>query len=44
VVIVVMITQHYNLASRNSMLLRQSQNIGNGVTFLYISPQPPDRS
>ena len=41
-VIVAMTTQRYNLASRNClMLLRRSQNIGNGVTFFYISPQPP---
>jgi len=37
-------TQCYNLASHNSLLLQRSQNIGNGVTFLYISPQPPFRS
>jgi len=36
-VIDVMTTQHYNLASRNSLLLRRSQNIGNGVTFLQIT-------
>jgi len=34
-VIVVMTIQRYNLASHNSL-----QNIGNNVTFLYISPQP----
>ena len=44
VVIVTMITQRYNLASRNSLLLWRNQNIGNGVKFLYISPQPPFRS
>ena len=35
VVIVAMTTQR-----RNSLLLRRSHNIGDGVTFLYISPQP----
>ena len=43
-VVIVAMTTHYNLASRNSLLLWRSQNIGNGVTFLYISPQPPLRS
>jgi len=43
-VIVAMTTQRYNFASRNSWLLRRSQNIGNSVTFLYIFPQSPPRS
>jgi len=40
-VIVAVTTQRYNLASCNSLLLRWSQNIGNGVIFLYISPRNP---
>jgi len=40
VVIVAMTIQRYNLASRNSLLLRRSQNIGNGVTFLHITRKP----
>jgi len=38
--ILAMTTQCYNLASHNSVLLRQSQNIGNGVTFLHITCKP----
>jgi len=39
-----MTTQHYNLTSHNSTLLQRSQNIRNGVTFLYISAKTPLRS
>ena len=40
VTIVAMTLQHYNFTLQNSLLLRRSQNIGNGVTFLHIFCQP----
>jgi len=36
-----MTTQRYNIVSSH---VTACQNIGNGVTFLYISPQTPLRS